>query len=205
MRRREFLTLSGLALGSVLIPSQVARLIRDTCVKNGEPLIIAPPDPRAVLHALGEGNNFTLYLGDPFRKPEPPSWEEFLEDRGVDLSSKSRIKAYLRGQYGYERGEEPTVTLSEPIKGSAYQEWLDWEYELRESPMAQAYRYLSGLSICPGQQLEDEALGNLSFVEGDRPGSNLTYVEAPDLATLACLQHRLNELEQGVEIRIRSE
>jgi hypothetical protein len=39
-------------------------------------------------------------------------------------------------------------------------------------------------------------------VEGDRPGSNLTYVEAADLATLACLQHRLNELNQGIKIEI---
>ena len=40
------------------------------------------------------------------------------------------------------------------------------------------------------------------MVEGDRPGSNLTYVEAPDLATLACLQNRLNELGQNLAIRI---
>jgi hypothetical protein len=35
-------------------------------------------------------------------------------------------------------------------------------------------------------------LGDSGFTEGDRPGSNLTYVEAAHLATLACLQHRLN-------------
>ena len=39
--------------------------------------------------------------------------------------------------------------------------------------------------------------------KGDRPGSNLTYVEAPDLATLACLQNRLNELGQNLAIEIR--
>ena len=37
-------------------------------------------------------------------------------------------------------------------------------------------------------------LGERGSIEGDRPGSDLTYVEAPDLATLACLQKRLNEL-----------
>ncbi len=36
------------------------------------------------------------------------------------------------------------------------------------------------------------------------PGSNLTYVEAPDLATLACLQNRLNELGENFAIEIRS-
>jgi hypothetical protein len=49
-----------------------------------------------------------------------------------------------------------------------------------------------------------QALGKLRFIEGDRPGSNLTYVEAPDLATLACLQNRLNELGQNYAITIES-
>ena len=48
-----------------------------------------------------------------------------------------------------------------------------------------------------------QALGKLRFIEGDRPGSNLTYVEAPDLATLACLQNRLNELGENFAIEIR--
>ena len=45
-------------------------------------------------------------------------------------------------------------------------------------------------------------LGNLDFVEGASPGSNLTYVTAPDLASLACLQERLKELNQKVRIEI---
>jgi len=49
----------------------------------------------------------------------------------------------------------------------------------------------------------DGPLGELRFVEGERPGSNLTYVEAPDLATLACLQTRLNELGEDLAIEIR--
>ena len=38
---------------------------------------------------------------------------------------------------------------------------------------------------------------------GDRPGSNLKCVEARDLATLVCLQKRLNELGQDLAIEIR--
>ncbi len=45
-------------------------------------------------------------------------------------------------------------------------------------------------------------LGHLSFIEGDRPGSNLTYVEADSLAAIASLQHRLNELKSGARIVI---
>lgn len=44
--------------------------------------------------------------------------------------------------------------------------------------------------------------GQLFFGKDVSPGSNLTYVEAPNLATLACLQNRLKEVENyAIEIR----
>jgi hypothetical protein len=45
-------------------------------------------------------------------------------------------------------------------------------------------------------------LGELRFIEGDRPDSNLTYVEAQHLASLAWLQNRLNEIGKNHEIKI---
>jgi hypothetical protein len=42
MKRRDFLTLSGLALGSLLIPASVARAIRESCVLQREPLLVPP-------------------------------------------------------------------------------------------------------------------------------------------------------------------
>jgi hypothetical protein len=63
---------------------------------------------------------------------------------------------------------------------------------------------LRDLPLDDGHRLKNgDPLGELSFIEGDHPGSNLTYVEAPDLATLACLQNRLNELGQSLAIEIR--
>jgi hypothetical protein len=70
--------------------------------------------------------------------------------------------------------------------------------------MASAYRRLEDLPLDDGQgERSGSRLGELRFIEGDHPGSNLTYVEAPDLATLACLQNRLNELGQNLAIEIR--
>ena len=80
--------------------------------------------------------------------------------------------------------------------------WIDWDFEMQDSPMAQAFHYLQDLPLDRGGNGGGFQLGDLGFVEGDRPGSNLTYVEAADLATLACLQHRLNELNQGVKLEI---
>jgi hypothetical protein len=73
-----------------------------------------------------------------------------------------------------------------------------------EGPAALAYRMLEDLPLDDGRgELGGQRLGRLRFIEGDRPGSNLTYVEAPDLATLACLQNRLNELDENLAIEIR--
>lgn len=203
MRRREFLTLSGLALGSVLIPSSVARLIRDTCIENGEPLLVAPPLVRGTLYALDEDGAFTLHWGDPYAEPEPPTWGEYLEMRGVETLDPESVKEYFRDQLGCEPGEEPDVELTDPIDGYTLDLWLDGEYAMQTSSMALGYHYLNDLPLCPDRSRRDtSALGSLSFIEGPHPGSNLTYVQAPDHATLACLQHRLNELGEGTSIEI---
>jgi hypothetical protein len=70
--------------------------------------------------------------------------------------------------------------------------------------MARAYHYLSRLPLhnLDGALATGLDLGDLSFIEGDRPGSNLTYCTADSLQALASLQHRLNQLNEGVRIRI---
>lgn len=145
VKRRDFLTLCGLAAGSVLIPKPIARLIRDTCVLAGQPLILP--------HYFKGGSNI----------------------------------------YAVHDGGDYTLQF-----------YMDWDFELRESPMAQAFHYLNDLPLCPEDTpINGDPLGRLCFIEGDRPGSNLTYVRAADLATLACLQHRLYELDEFIHIEIR--
>lgn len=203
MKRRDFLTLSGLALGSILIPSSVARAIRETCLLERQPLLVAPRRVAGILYAVDESGEFTLHYGDPYAEPDPPTWEEWLDSRGVDANDTEEVGKWFREQYGYEPGEEPEIDPEGPIDGDALANWMDWDYELQESPAATAFRYLQDLPLCPDRHsVSDSPLGRLSFTEGDRPGSNLTFVEAADLSTLACLQHRLNELGEGTAIEI---
>jgi hypothetical protein len=69
--------------------------------------------------------------------------------------------------------------------------------------MALTFSYLSIVPLGDSpKQVGGDPLGRLSLIEEDRPGSNLTYVRAPDCATLACLQHRLDELNTNVRIEI---
>jgi hypothetical protein len=202
MKRRDFLTLSGLALGSILIPSQVARLIRETCVENEKPLLITPRSPRGILYAVDDCGSYTFHRGDPYKEPDPPTWEEYLDMNGVQTIDPESVKEYFRDQVGCEPGEEPEITLTDPIDGYIFELWLDGDYSMQSSSMALGYHYLQGLPLCPERKkVPGDALGSLSFIEGPHPGSNLTYVQAPDYSTVACLQHRLNELGEGVEIR----
>jgi hypothetical protein len=100
--------------------------------------------------------------------------------------------------------EDPiTIEADAEIDGAAYEQW-EWQQELHDGPSARAFHLLRDLPLDDGRGLKNgDLLGELEFIEGDRPGSNLTYVEAPDLATLACLQNRLNELGQNFAIEIR--
>jgi len=205
MKRRDFLSLCGLAAGSCIIPVRVARVIRDTCVLAGQPYLIEAPAKGSTLYAVQSSfSGFTFRLGE---EVSTPTWREYLEEcKGVDADDPEAIKEWQRDQMGCEPGEEDEIVLGEEISGGIFHEWLEWDYSLRDGPEAQAYRYLEELPLSDGKKSGDgDSLGSLSFIEGDRPGSNFTYVEAPDLATLACLQHRLNQLGENVSIEIQKE
>ena len=208
MKRRDFLSLCGLVAGSVIIPAPIARLIRDTCVLGGQPLIIPPQSKNAsILYAVYEYGDYTLHFGDPEAEPPIPTWEEFIDSRSVNMDDDEERADFLEEYFGWDRSEgeeEPKVPLNEPIDGGALDFYMEWDFELRESPMALAFHYLNDVPLCPETtRRTGDPLGRLRFIEGDHPGSNLTYVQAPDLATIACLQHRLNALNENVLIEIQ--
>lgn len=205
MNRRDFLSLCGLAAGSCIIPVRIARAIRDTCVLGGQPYFVNAPASGSVLYAVKETcSEFILHLGE---ETGPPTWREYLdESQGINPDDVEAINEWQRDQYGVEAGEENVIALDEQIDELALDQWLEWDYSLRDSPEAQAYRYLETLPLSDRKlRGPGDPLGSLSFIEGDRPGSNYTYTEAPDLATLACLQHRLNQLGENIRIEIRNE
>ena len=207
MRRRDFLTLCGLAAGSCLIPQAVARAIRDTCILAEKPYLILPRNPSDTLYAIGNAGkrDFMLHLGDPSEEETPPTWREYFDEyEGIDIKDKEAVEEWWREQVGDPEDEPITIVADEEIDGTALEKW-EWQQELNDGPSARAYRHLIELPLDDGRSASGaDPLGRLRFIEGDHPGSNLTYVEAPDLATLACLQTRLNELGEGLAIEIRS-
>jgi hypothetical protein len=214
MNRRSFLFMSGLVSGSILIPSSLARRIRRTCIGNQQPLLITPPAPGGTLYAVkGWNGAFTLKLGS-LEGPSPPTLGEYLEDKGWELHTGDSITTFLREHKGLsdeeirerlEAGEtlnDMVGDLDAPLDGYDLDDWND-NMLSRESPEALAFHYLEELPLDDEAGDEGNQLGDLNFTEGDSPGSNLTYVKAADLATLACLQHRLNDLNENIAIEIR--
>jgi hypothetical protein len=206
VKRRDFLSLCGLVAGSCLVPEAIARAIRDTCVLADQPYLILPRDPSDTLYALTTDGktDFMLHLGDPSVESTPPNWREYLDEfEGIDIKDKKAVREWWIEQVGDPEDDPITIKVKDTIDGIALEKWEN-EQEMHAGPAARAFHHLSELPLDDGSRLVGgQALGKLRFIEGDRPGSNLTYVEAPDLATLACLQNRLNELGQNFAIEIR--
>ena len=208
MNRRSFLSLCGLAAGSCLVPGAIARAIRDTCVSADRPYLILPRNPSSTLYALTTDGktDFMLHYGDPFAASNPPSWNEYFEEfEGFSFKDKKSVSQWWIEQVGDPEDEDDPMTIKadETIDGVALEKWENRQ-EMHDGPAALAYRMLEDMPLDDGRgEVGGQRLGRLRFIEGDRPGSNLTYVEAPDLATLACLQNRLNEPDENLAIEIR--
>jgi hypothetical protein len=209
MNRRSFLTFAAGACGSCLIPDAIARRIRDVCLGNSQPLILAPSNPSFDLYAVDCTDVILLHLGNPEDEPEYPTLREFIEDLNYDPFDRESLRKYLIEWRCYDQDSDGPVRkaiaklirkLDKPIEGGERDHWLEWDYEARESTLARAFHYLCELPLDDGNSGSGFNLGDLSFVEGDRPGSNLTYVAADSLAAVASLQHRLNELDTGARI-----
>jgi hypothetical protein len=207
MKRRDFLSLCGLAAGSCLVPDAVARVIRETCVLTREPYLILPRNPTSTLYALSSDRKteFMLHLGNPFEEEKLPTWREYFDEyESIDIDDKEAVEEWWREQVGESEDDPITIQANEEIDGVALEKWENRQ-EMHDGPAALAYRMLEDMPLDDGRgEFGGQRLGRLRFIEGDRPGSNLTYVEAPDLASLACLQNRLNELGQNLAIEIRS-
>lgn len=206
MKRRDFLSLCGLVAGSCLVPGAVARAIRETCVLAREPYLILPRDPGEMLYALSlDGKtDFMLHLGDPSGPAQPPTWREYFDQfESIDIEDEKAVRDWWTEQVGDPQEDPINIRPDGMIDGAALGRW-EWQQEITDGPSARAFHHLSGLPLDDGHEFRGgDRLGRLRFIEGNQPGSNLTYVEAPDLATLACLQNRLNELDENLAVEIR--
>ncbi len=207
MRRREFLSLCGSAAGSCLIPDALARVIRDVCVAAGKPYLDTPPNPRLILSAIAMEQSaetpYLLAVGDPLVMPKPISRLGYLgQFERVDITNSEAVRRFCLRHIGEPEGETWHEFLSRPVTGVELTHWEFW-WETNRCPSVIAHRLLRDLPLDDGRGAPSyEPLANLVFLEGQWHGPWRDHIEAGSLTALACLQHRLNALDQNIAIRI---
>ncbi len=184
-----------------------ARVVRDVCVRANQPYLAAPRNPRLILSAIaiegGVDAPYLLSIGDPRNPPAPISLLQYIgQFECVDIDDPRAVRSFCLRHLDEPEDETWEQFLSRPISGREYDRWEMW-WEGNECPSVIAHRLLSDLPLDDGRGAPaHEPLANLVFEEGELCGPWRYYVEAGNLAALACLQDRLNALDQNIAIRI---
>ena len=180
--RRQFIL--GTAAGFIL-PSYYDKVLA-YWENHGEALLDAPRNVEREMIAsseLGGGLTYELNLGDPYQ--EPP-----------EMTVREYANRYFAGEDNYlNLMEEDDVDFDRKM---SFWEVIDIWARV-DSPNARAYRLLENLDLGP-DLCGENAVGEINFIDGDRPGSDYLGVHAPGQLDLALLQRRLNDLDTGIHI-----
>ena len=201
--RRAFLIGSVATAAWAITPAFADRAL-DWFVQKKEPLLTPPKRPKTVLLARYDDAN-EQYGGLQIIDPTVPEWpttpwtyREHFERYG---DPDTTLSQWLSEQWGDDPEEYPD--LDGPID---YETYVD-NWCVGESPNALGFfalwPYADALGPWAG---EDEYPDNyVSFVECPGMASNYYGVHASDPVGLSLLQHRLNQLDAGIEIKFDPE
>ena len=181
--RRQFILGTGAGL---VLPSYFDKVF--TFFENhGEPLLETPKYAERDLFAIDLGSgDFQFNLGSTAMDPPPMTVRQYA------VRYFGSVEAYLDD---YCEEDARKMDLDAPV--DPY--YLDLQWERFESPAAHAYRLLEGLDLGP-DLTGDDAVGQIIFIDGPKPGSNYLGAQTDYPVTISLLQKRLNELDTGIRI-----
>ncbi len=205
LSRRQFVVAGIRGLGAWLVGASAAKKILQLATENDQPYLVEVDDPVCELWANFVEGDYLFTLGCPLDDEKEPqlTWRNWLEIKEVDVSSGQAVRQFCEewGLYHPEAGEPYLApVLDARLPNDLLQNYLHWEYALHDDPAAQAYHYLSGISLA-NRRLQGDPLGSLDFVQGPYPGNNSTFVTTSEVETLGGLQQRLLQLGHRVRIR----
>ncbi len=184
--RRSFLIGSGSLISSTFLADA-----QEWIELTGRPLLLDPLPARVELFVNYFDEQIMFSVGNPdIPDPSPPTWAEFLKAEGYALDTP--------GGFG-ETLEAWGLSPSDLRKPMNEYTWAT-AWESRYDPSARAFHLLRKIDLGSDGLLGPRA-GGLNFIEGCRPGSSDTWVEAEDHLTVSLLQARLRELGSSVELR----
>jgi hypothetical protein len=197
MDRRQFLVRAAATVGAIITPRFV-REAKGYIEHRAGPLLVPPAEPAIrTLTAVCTSRGYGLYLGDPTECAPTYTWCEFAEEQGYD--GRQDALAFIVEQNDVTL-REARAMIDEEVADWRVSEWWDPTY----SPSALAFEYLDELDLGPDFGECGRARGEISFIEGYRPGDSTVIVEVADDLSLSLLQARLNELGEHTTIVLGS-
>ena len=184
---------------------ELAKRIEWLAQHEGKPYLPKVSKPQDKLYACSGYGGFQLSLNTPFGEDDPGkiTWARYFELVDVDITNRKSVLDWAEYTGRYYPDDEETFSTPNPneeVDYDLYEDYLDWGWSLNDSATAQAYHYLSYLDLGPSKPNSEDPLGSLLLVQGPHPGSNATYAVAESEQTLSCLQHRLLELGEDVQL-----
>jgi hypothetical protein len=208
MNRRHFLLDAASCLPCCLLPGDFVRRAT-AALEAGDTAeaLAAPTRAASTLYALDEGERYLLSLGSNATGPETLTWREWADYSNVNIDNREEFFDHAIEHGLLEETEKLDRLFSspeDPIPSELQAAYIDWGWAHTDSPQAQAYHYLFGLSLGDSSSADGHCLGQLSFYEGAMPGSNWTWAETDSALVLASLQRRLLELGEDVKIEVQA-
>ena len=184
---------------------ELAKRIEWLAEHENKPYLPRVNKPNDKLYAYSESGRFYLSLNTPFEDDDPGkiTWATYFDLVDVDITSRRSVLDWAEesGRYYPDDGDTfSTPSPNDEVDDDLYEHYLDWGWCTNDSATAQAYHYLSYLDLGPATPNGEDPLGSLLLVQGPHPGSNATYAVAESEQTLSCLQHRLLELGEKVQL-----
>ena len=200
--RRQFLIDN---VSAWFLAPELAKRIEWVANHGEKPYLPKPDKPEYKLYAEYQCEGYYLTWEAPKDGDilNSLTWERYCNYIEVNPKDKKAILDWAeeRGLHDPELGEFFKIpSPKDKVDYYFYEDYLEGRWVTCESPSAQAYDYLCGLDLGPSKPGQGDPLGRLDLVQGPHPGSNATYAIAECESTLSCLQHRLLELNEGVEI-----
>ena len=186
--RREFL----LGTGAGLLLPKTYDFFANFLAKNGEPFLEKPSSCAQTIYCsdiFGEGGLRLLLDTPEYEIPDFSSftYEEFFREFFPDWLSEPDFWETRKDWYPRE----------------AYiDEWTAFDlWVRRHSPDVKAFELLEWVDLGETRSSRDGVDGWIDFTDGVHPGNDSRFTDVDHLGA-SILQHRLNELNMGIEVAL---